>query len=285
VLAAIGDLVEDIVVHLGGPIELASDTSARIERRRGGSAANVVAAAARLTGSARLLAQVGDDWVATALLAELESDGVDVAAVRREGRTGSIVVLVDGDGERSFLTDPGVSRELDRPQPEWLDGIDVLHVPWYSLVDGRIATTAGVLIEWARARSVPVSIDLSSASVLRSAGIGRVRRQLERLRPDVVFANSDEAATIGADGAIAGALTFVKRGAAPAVVHRPGRAPVDVPAIEIDRGVDTTGAGDAFAAGVLTAATWQTDPELACAAGHTAAATLLRSRDAVDPPR
>ena len=198
-LAAIGDLVEDIVVHLGGPIELASDTHARIERRRGGSAANVVAVATRLTGSARLLAQVGDDWVATALLAELESDGVDVGAVRREGRTGSIAVLVDSDGERSFLTDPGASRELDRPHPEWLDGIDVLHVPWYSLVGGRIATTAGVLVEWARARSLPVSIDLSSASVLRSAGIDAVMRRLEQLRPDVVFANSVEASTIGVD--------------------------------------------------------------------------------------
>ena len=52
-LATVGDLVEDVVVRLGGPIHVASDTEAVIERRRGGSAANVAAVAARINGAAR----------------------------------------------------------------------------------------------------------------------------------------------------------------------------------------------------------------------------------------
>ena len=88
---------------------------------------------------------------ATDSLAELGDEGVDVDAVRRRGRTGSIVVLVDSQGERSFLTDPGDARALDEPQQAWLDGVDVLHVPLYSFVgrpdrgDGVHADALGAL--------------------------------------------------------------------------------------------------------------------------------------------
>ena len=81
VLATVGDLVDDIVVRLGGPINVASDTEAVIERRRGGSAANVAAVAARISGRSRFLGQVGDDARGAALLAELAAEGVDVSMV------------------------------------------------------------------------------------------------------------------------------------------------------------------------------------------------------------
>jgi sugar/nucleoside kinase (ribokinase family) len=118
VLATVGDLVDDIVVRLGGPIHVATDTDAVIERRHGGSAANVAVTAARITGGSRFLGQVGHDARGVMLLTELAAEGVDVSAVRRAGRTGSIVVLVDAGGERSFLTDPGSARDLDDPLPE-----------------------------------------------------------------------------------------------------------------------------------------------------------------------
>jgi len=92
--------VDDIVVRINtsapaAAIHVGSDTGATIVRRRGGSAANVAAIAGRLTGAARFLGQVGDDAIADALLAELTADGVDVSCVRRHGRTGAIVVLVE----------------------------------------------------------------------------------------------------------------------------------------------------------------------------------------------
>ena len=151
-LGTVGDLVEDVVVRLSGPIHLAADTDAVIERRRGGSAANVAAVAARISGSARFLGQVGDDGLGDRLLAELADEGVDVDAVRRRGRTGSIVVLVDSLGERSFLTDPGDARALAGAEEAWLDHVDVLHVPLYSFVGGPIAATAATLVRWAHWR-------------------------------------------------------------------------------------------------------------------------------------
>ena len=184
VLAAIGDVVDDIVVHVGGPIRVATDTPSSITRRRGGSAANVAAAAARLVGRARFLGQVGDDGTADLVLAELVADGVDVSFVRRAGRTGAIVVLVDGQGERSFLTDPGSARSLDDPDPIWLDGVDVLHVPVYSLVDEPIATTAITTVGWALARGIAVSIDASSVAVLEAYGVERMLALIAALAAD-----------------------------------------------------------------------------------------------------
>jgi sugar/nucleoside kinase (ribokinase family) len=279
VLACVGDLVEDVVVRLDGPIDVATDTPARIVRRRGGSAANTAAVAVRLGARARFLGQVGDDAIGTALLAELATvDGVDVARVRRGGATGTVVALVDAAGERSMLTDRGACLELSDPEPEWLDGVTALHVPFYSLADGPIAATATTLIGWAHERGVAVSIDVSSTAVMRGVGLDEVQRRLHSLHPALLLANDDEARFLAIDGAVAGAITIVKRGPDPATVHVPGERSVDVAAIELTHPVDTTGAGDAFTAGVLTSAAWRSDPVAACARGHRAAVELLRSR-------
>ena len=277
-LATVGDLVDDIVVRLGGRVHVASDTDAVIERRRGGSAANVAAVSARISGRSRFLGQVGDDARGAALVKELAEEGVDVSVVRAIGRTGAIVVLVDQAGERTFLTDPGSARDLDEPEREWLDGIDVLHVPLYSLAHGQIATTSRTLIEWAHCRKVPVSLDLSSVAVIDSLGVDSTRSLVERSSVDVVFANADEAVSLGIDGPVASALTIVKRGGVSVVLHQPGTTAVEIPAHDIGHVGDTTGAGDAFAAGFLTHSAWRTEPAEACKAGHAAAAALLRGR-------
>jgi sugar/nucleoside kinase (ribokinase family) len=277
VLAALGDLVDDIVVKVTGQIQVATDTDSVITRRRGGSAANVAAVAARLTGRARLLCRVGDDRIGEGLVGEIASEGVDVSVVQRGGRTGSIVVLVDEFGERTFLTDRGASPLLDSPDPAWLDGVSVLHVPLYSLAGGPIEVTATTLIGWAHDWDIPVSIDLSSVAVIHALGLAGVRQRLARLDPHVVFANGDEAAAFHIEEPIGRAITIVKRGAAGAeVLADAGRAVV--PAFAIPGIPDTTGAGDAFAAGVLTSPDLFGDPVAACRSGHAAAAEVLLTR-------
>src|SRR5688572_17833675 len=111
-LCAVGDLVEDVVVLLDGPPARGTDTTARISRHRGGSAANVAVAAAAASREkrARFVGHVGADDLGDRLLAELAAAGVDLA-VTRGGHTGSIVVLVDPDGERTMLTDRGASPD------------------------------------------------------------------------------------------------------------------------------------------------------------------------------
>ena len=277
-LATLGDLVEDVIVRLDGPVNVASDTHARISRRRGGSAANVAARAASLGFATRFIGQVGTDAIGAALIAELADDGVDTSMIRRGGSTGTIVALVDHLGERTMLTDRRACLDLSDPDPAWLDGVNTLHVPFYSLASGAVAATARTVIGWAHERGISVSVDVSSTAVLAEVGLDEVFRRLSDAGPSAVFANEDEAVALGVDGPLVGALTVVKRGPRPALIHRNAGSTVEVVAIGIPDVDDTTGAGDAFAAGFLTSPAWSDDPSGACQAGHRAAAGLLRTR-------
>lgn len=277
VIVTLGDLVEDVVVELAGPINLASDTDARITRRRGGSAANVAAAAAGLGGS-RFVGQVGDDAAGDRVIAELAADGVDVQFVHRSGRTATIVVLVDEVGERTMLVDRGSARALTGADRAWLDGADALHLTLYSLLDEPIATTSRDAARLAHGLGVAVSIDVSSVALIEEVGATAVRNLIVSLQPTIVFANADEATALCLDEPLGRAATIVKRGHDPCVIRQPGADPVHVPALRLDRSVDTTGAGDAFAAGVLSHPRWREDLTTACASGHAAAHALLAQR-------
>jgi sugar/nucleoside kinase (ribokinase family) len=284
-IAAVGDVVEDIVVRLSEPVNEATDTDSVVVRRRGGSAANVVSTVARAGHAARFIGQVGDDAHGAALLETLRFDGVDVVA-RLGGRTGTIVVLLDHLGERTMLTDRGACLALDHPDPAWLDGVTTLHVPLYSLVGEPLARTTTTLVEWAHRRDLLVSIDASSTSLIASAGRDAVIDLLRDLRPGVLFCNDAEADALGLGSSpgvvatpdvIATRVTVVKRGAAPALVRQPDGVVFDVPAMTIDVVRDTTGAGDAFAAGFLVALESGSSLAAATSSGHQRAARAIRT--------
>jgi sugar/nucleoside kinase (ribokinase family) len=280
VIGAVGDLVEDVIVQLGGPVNLASDTDAVVSHRRGGSAANVAVAAASIDGRARFIGAIGDDPLGDDLAARLDAVGVEVGG-RRAGRTGTIVVLVDEHGERTMLSDRGSSADLIEPDRAWLQGLDALHVPFYSLAVEPIATTCHTLIGWARAAGRIVSLDVSSTAVVEAFGLASFHELIGGLGPDLVFANEDEADLIGIDETIA-ALTsptarLVVHGPAVATVIGPNES-IEVPAHDVGAVADSTGAGDAFAGGFLSAWVAGADSVAAAQRGHDAARDhLLRS--------
>jgi sugar/nucleoside kinase (ribokinase family) len=272
-IGTVGDLVEDIAIRLLEPVNVASDTAAIIQRRRGGSAANTAVAVAVAGHPARFIGQVGDDAVGDTVTAALSGAGVDVV-VRRAGRTGTIVVLVDSAGERTMLTDRAACRDLADPDPAWLDGLRALHVPLYSLGDEPLGATARTLLGWARDRGLMVSIDASSEAVIHQRGTAAVAADLRNIAPDILLCNEDEVAALGGLAQIAdiGRLaTVAKHGAAPTVVaSRNGDSfTVDVPPLAGVR--DTTGAGDAFTAGLLIGLLQGHTLPAAVGAGHATA--------------
>jgi ribokinase len=226
-LVVLGDLMVDVVTRLSGPMARGSDTPATIAVRGGGSGANVAAWAAWLGTPVVLACRVGDDDRGRTGVAELR--GVDVRAEVDRGRpTGTCVVLVEPDGERTMLPDPGAN---DGPLPD-VDPGDHVHVVGYALLRDGPRASALAAIERARAAGVPVSVDPSSWALLRPGAIPPV---------DLLLPNADEAARLDGDEMV---VKLGADGARWGDVHVPAE-PVAV--------VDSTGAGDAFAAAFLGA--------------------------------
>lgn len=297
-LVALGDLLLDVVVAPERPIERGTDVPGTLAFRRGGSAANTTAAFVRVGGAASLITCLGDDYWASRLLASLRADGVRVHAVRRPGSSGRLAALVDDRGERSFVTERGAADALEPADLEarWMQGADVLHVPAYSLFAEPIGAAAVRASGSAHEAGSLVSSDLSSEGPLLAYGLRRSRARLAELSPDILFANRDEAAALLHEtGRRAwsrlldqAALVVVKDGVWGCRVlwNESGTTrQVDVAATRVGQKVDSTGAGDAFAAGFLYSLLVSGGREAmgrdralrrAAMAGHRAASAALR---------
>jgi sugar/nucleoside kinase (ribokinase family) len=276
VLVAVGDLVEDVIVWPDAPTRYATDNPCVVRRSRGGSAANVAVFASALM-PARFIGCVGEDPVADLLTTELAGHGVDVR-VQRRGRTGTIVVLVDSGGERTMYPDRAAATELADVPGEWLESAAVVHVPSYCFAAEPAATSVLGLIRYAGQAGLPISLDASSTGMIEGYGLARYLDLVESVRPSVFFANADEAQLLDVTRPqFAKTMTVVKNGAGSTIVTLPGEVARVVPVPEAPPVRDSTGAGDAFAAGFLSAHVHGAGPVEAATAGHALARSVLFS--------
>jgi len=250
VLCTLGDLLLDVIVRLEQPLESGTDAAAATRTGAGGQAANVAAWGAALGAETRFIGKRGDDPAASLAAGELARLGVTVFGPVALGRNGVVVSIVGKDGERAMASDRGVAPTLsaDELEPAWFDSCTHLHLSGYSLMSSPIDSAAMRAVEVARSGGAAVSVDLASRRVIADYGPERLRTLLQELAPELVFANEEEHAEIGPPAATE-ATWVVKRGAAGCVVVR-GDESFEFPAIAAHV-VDTTGAGDAFAAGYL----------------------------------
>jgi len=244
-VVSLGDLVLDVVVRIAGEIARGADTPAAVSLGAGGQGANVAAWVAALDREARWLGKRADDPAGRLAASELERRGVELLGPVKAAGNGIVVSLVDETRERSMFPDRGVATTLraDELDPSWLD-CDHLHLSGYALMAEPVAAAAVRAVELAREHGARVSLDLSSWSAIRDAGPTGFRSLVESLRPDVVFCNEEEDEVFG--GPLPGAAWILKRGSRGCSFDGDERDALPVPSV-----VDTTGAGDALAAGFV----------------------------------
>lgn len=257
----VGDLAVDVVALLAGPLATDSDTAARISYAGGGAGANVAAGLATLDVPVTLVTRVGDDALGRQSLADLAAIGVDLAVpLDATTATGTVIVLVDPDGERSMVPDRGANRLLDPADlpDELMATATHLHLSGYVLLDHRSEPAAQHALARARAHGLTVSVDPASAAPL--AAYGPDRFLTATAGADLLLPNAVEARLLAGTADVAAAARILAERYADVVVScgrdgaiwasggRTGRVPAPPVAV-----VDTTGAGDAFTAAVVAA--------------------------------
>lgn len=224
----------------------------------GGSCANTVFGVSYLGGRSCFCGVVGKDDFADRYEESLKSDLLLTRLSRVSERTGHVVALITPDSERTMLVHLGASIRFKAEHFDERDLRDskVFHIEAYQLEGFESKKAILEAVGVARESGVLISMDLSD--------YGLVERNLEFFREfvyefvDIVFANEDEALAFTGVSNEREALDFLAELCEVAVVKvgsrgsliKSGEEVFEIPVVEVDA-VDTTGAGDNYAAGVL----------------------------------
>jgi sugar/nucleoside kinase (ribokinase family) len=228
----------------------------------GGSAANSMAGAAALGLDVAFVGQVANDQLGDIFAHDMVSLGVrfETRPLQSPPPTGRCLILVTPDAQRTMNTCPGASHELT---PAALD-VELIRSARFTFLEGylwgperpRAAMLEAARIAHSAGRTVAFTLSESLCIGDRREG---VRGMIEAGTADVLFGNEDEVRHLTGFGELAECIAFLSRNVRTVVITRGARGAVafengeqvEIAAAPVGRVVDTTGAGDQFAAGFL----------------------------------
>ena len=223
----------------------------------GGSAGNTIRAMARLGCNVGFIGKVGHDKTGDFFESALVNLGVEPHIFRGKEKSGRCVSLVSADGERTLVTHLGAALELsaDDISAQLFGGYDCLYIEGYLVQNHELIATA---VRTAKEAGLQVAIDLASYNVV--AENLEFLRALVRDYVDILFANEEEARTFTGEQDPLNALQYISQMCSLAVVKvgtrgaliKRGSEVVHVGIMAAARRVDTTGAGDFYAAGFMS---------------------------------
>jgi sugar/nucleoside kinase (ribokinase family) len=281
----IGDVMLDVIARIDvspQKINFGSDTASRISTNGGGAAGNVAAWLTRTSAKSTIVSHVGDDPAGSALIAEFDSLGVAHQNLVIPGQpSGVVVVLVDSSGERTMFPDKGANSNLKLSDLPPLDNYQAVYISGYALLNPLSRPGVLAMIEKVRADSIPIYFDPASVGAMQDVSDKEVRQWFSLM--NVLFLNEEESifltGLIDVERALDYLLEYcevvvIKRGSLGAIAKARGYDSINVPAISATV-VDTTGAGDSFAAGFIAAFASKRDLTAAITSGTELAAQCV----------
>lgn len=265
--------------------DLLTKASVNALETSGGSGANTIAGLASFGGKGAYIGKVADDHLGQVFKTDMQNGGVlfDTAPLVGGPATARSIIFVTPDGKRSMNTYLGASVEFAPSDVDkaTVEAGSILYLEGY-LFDKDIAKSAFVhAAEIAHAAGRKVSLTLSD-----SFCVDRHResfRQLIRTQVDILFANEEELLSLYETRDFEAAIELLRSETGLAAVTRGEKGsvvigdgdPIIVPAEPVSAVVDTTGAGDQYAAGFLFGVA-RGLPLATCAKlGHIAAAEVI----------
>lgn len=253
----------------------------------GGSAANTMAGVAAMGGNAAFIGQTADDQFGKIFAHDMRALGVRFETPPLKDNplpTGRCLILVTPDAQRTMNTCPGASHELNtaRLDEELIRSAAIVYLEGYLWGPDRprAAMERAVAIAHDANRKVAFTLSESVSIAGRKESFARM---IDAGGIDLLFANQDELFQLAGRTDLEGALAdiaakvptlIVTRGPAGATAIEDG-CRIDIPAAPLTTLVDTTGAGDLFAAGFLTARCKGTDLQRQLWTGAIAAAEVI----------
>ena len=271
-------------------LHLGNDTRTIISTHGGGAAGNTASWLAVLGNEVTMVGRIGNDAAGSAITAEFDALGISYGEIVKEGlHTGVVVCLVDPSGERTMLADNGANAGLSVSDLPALDGVDAIYLTGYAPL--APLSRAGVLemVRAINANQIPIVFDPATVGGMQGVPVKEILSWCALM--DTVIMNEEEAIYLSELSDCEAALNFfveltpraiIKRGSAGAIGLERGGQIISV-AAHTSAVVDTTGAGDAFAAGFIDAFTGRRDFSYAmerasAVAGHCVAIVGARGR-------
>lgn len=256
-ICIIGDINVDVVSLLSEPLQTNTDTSATNAITLGGSTCNVAVWLTHLGVPINLVSAIGDDVLGAWVSTQLQAYGVSAKNVKSisNQRTGTCVILVDETGARSMMPDFGANlmQVVDPNLEQLIAASEIVVMSAYTYLRAQTTQFALDVLDCVAKNDCRMVIDAASSSPIQKFGVAKVRNYLAHA--DLVLANEDEHAVLSVDAPAGWENEFqnliIKRGERGALWLKRGREVASVLADPIEV-VDTTGAGDAFCAGLLS---------------------------------
>jgi sugar/nucleoside kinase (ribokinase family) len=278
----IGDVMLDVIARIDvspQKINFGSDTASQISTSSGGAAGNVAAWLTRTDARSTIVSHVGDDPAGAAIIAEFDSLGVQHGNLIIPGQpSGVVVVLVDASGERTMFPDKGANSNLKLEDLPQLGNFQAVYISGYALLNPLARPGVLAMIQEIRGNSIPIYFDPASVGAMKEVTDKELHEWFSLM--DVLLLNEEESIFLTGSVDIERALDYllqfaqvvvIKRGSLGAVAKARGYDSISVAAAPTTI-IDTTGAGDSFAAGFIAAFAATPDLTAALTAGSNLAA-------------